>query len=222
MGKTKIDWADYTISPITGCNNFNTKICGDYCYARKMAHRLKGRYGYSEDDPFRPAFHPEKLQDIYNLPKGHKRVFLTSMGDWFSEGVDPNWIEATLSAVRLRLDHTFLVLTKRPEFIPSISEGFLDRPQNLWVGVSVTNQIDAHRIDIIRKMFMGNLFVSFEPLHSPIIADLSGVSWVILGAESGNRKGKIIPKKEWITEIIGVARDAHIPVFVKRNITELY
>jgi protein gp37 len=192
----KIGWCTETINCITGCLN----NC-EFCYARKMAYRLKGRFGYPADDPFRPTFHPDKLQDIYNLRGAHKRIFLDSMGDWFSEGVDPAWIEATLKAVGSKPEHTFLVLTKWPDRILD-----LDYPSNLWVGVSVTCQDDIWRLDsIVHDSILPieqHLFISFEPLHGPIEANLSGIDWIIIGAESGNRKGKIKPALGWISSLI--------------------
>ena len=151
-----------------------------------------------------------------------KRVFLDSMGDWFSPGVEKNWISAILDTVHRRPQHTFLVLTKRPDNIP---EG-LRWPENLWMGVSVTCQDDVWRIDelVHNSPLPGGsyLFVSFEPLHGPIEADLTGIGWVICGAESGNRKGKIIPELKWVKKIARDANHLGISVFIKNNLQELY
>jgi hypothetical protein len=46
MQKSKIEWTDYVWNPVTGCLH----NC-QYCYARKMANRLRGRYGYPADEP---------------------------------------------------------------------------------------------------------------------------------------------------------------------------
>jgi protein gp37 len=186
-----------------------------------MANRLKGRFGYPEDEPFRPTFHPDKLQDIYNLPKAHKRVFLNSMSDWFSPGVEPAWIDATMDAVIKRQDHTFIVLTKRPDLINGRLRGLI--PPNIWLGVSVTNQTDVWRIEALKKSCpcYPHKFISFEPLHSHIDADLSGIEWVIIGAETGNRKGKIIPETDWVLDLDYQAREKlGIPVFMKNNLIE--
>lgn len=210
-----IGWCDITLNPISGCLN----NC-PYCYARKMAHRLKGRYGYPEDEPFKPAFHPDKLQDIYNLRGAGKRVFLDSMSDWGSYGVKTDWIGACIDAIREKPEHTFLVLTKRPSMLVSTLINMFGIPENLWIGVSVTCQEDVQRIYDLNWMMPDtckNRFVSFEPLHGPIEADLSGIGWVIIGAESGNRKGKIVPENEWAYRLVEYARNLEIPVFVKDN-----
>jgi protein gp37 len=208
----KIGWCDKTINPITGCLNG----C-NYCYARKMAYRLKGRFGYPENEPFRPTFHPDKLQEIYNLCGTHKRIFLDSMGDWFSDGIDPAWINLSINAISKLPNHTFIVLTKRPDNI-----WYRDFPDNLWVGISVTCQEDVWRVRALKIHFsdtIKHMFVSFEPLHGPIQTDLSGIDWVIIGAESGNRKGKIMPDIEWVRQICEYARGK--PVFLKDNLRSI-
>jgi protein gp37 len=94
------------------------------------------------------------------------------------------------------------------------------------MGVSVTCQEDIWRIDelVHNSPLPGGsyLFVSFEPLHGPIEADLTGTGWVICGAESGNRKGKIIPELEWVKKIARDANHLGISVFIKNNLQELY
>ena len=47
---------------------------------------------------------------------------------------------------------------------------------------------------------------------------MKGVKKIILGAETGNRKEKIIPKKEWIENIIRFAKEYNIELFLKENI----
>jgi len=225
MAQTKIDWADVTINPITGCRNFgNPEICGNYCYAARMARRLKGRFGYPADDPFRPTFHPERLQEInWKRNKTPSRIFLNSMSDWLGEGVDLDWIRQIIEAVSQNEDDIFLVLTKRPERILEMLH-CIALPENLWWGVSVTKQQDLWRIATLRDSLPAiHKFVSFEPLHGPIVESdetmmcLDSIEWAILGAESSNRKGKIIPEANWITGLIGCIPE-ETPIFVKENV----
>lgn len=51
---------------------------------------------------------------------------------------------------------------------------------------------------------------------------LDGIyKWVIVGAESGNRKGKIIPKKEWIDKLASLCDRSGVPIFMKESLREL-
>ena len=65
------------------------------------------------------------------------------------------------------------------------------------------------------------IFFSIEPILEKIklyvIPD-----WVIIGAETGNRKDKIIPKFNWIEEILIAARIKRIPVFMKNNLSSVW
>ncbi len=94
MNKTKIEWCDYTWNPVTGCLH----RCGDFCYAKKMAYRLKGRYGYPADEPFRPTFRPERIREPLEVKKSSK-IFVVSMGDLFGDWVPSEWINSVLDTV---------------------------------------------------------------------------------------------------------------------------
>jgi protein gp37 len=187
-----------------------------------MAQRLKGRYGYPADDPFRPTFHDDRMTEPVYLdlkgPFGSKpKIFISSMGDMFSEGVEAVWVNDILGMVQYCTRLNFLVLTKRPDRILELVHSTI--PRNLWLGVSVTCQEDAWRIDMLRRELpVSHKFVSFEPLHGPITTDLQGIEWAIVGGETGNRKGKILPELEWICNLLDIARASNIPVFLKNNI----
>lgn len=67
--------------------------------------------------------------------------------------------------------------------------------------------------------------MSVEPLLKPFEAEATGgenpfesVKWVIIGAETGNRKGKVTPEKEWVDTICTAADDAHAAVFMKDSL----
>ena len=61
------------------------------------------------------------------------------------------------------------------------------------------------------------LFLSIEPILEPIKLTVRP-DWLILGAETGNRKGKVIPELEWIQDLVFFG----IPVFMKSNLQELW
>jgi len=108
----KIGWCDTTWNPVTGCTPIS-EACTN-CYARRMAQRLKGRFGYPADDPFRVTLHPDKLDEPLKWKKP-RRVFVVSMGDLFHEDVRFNFIAAVFGVMAACPQHTFLLLTKRPE-----------------------------------------------------------------------------------------------------------
>jgi len=211
--KSSITWADITINPLTGCN----EGC-EWCYARKFAQRHAGRFGYPKDHPFKPTFHFDKLAKLTGLKGKGKRVFLDSMGDWFTTGVDKVCVWAVIEAVRHLPDHQFFVLTKRPDRMNIVLGDMIGAmPRNLWFGVSVTCQADVWRIDDLIAMAYGKRhFVSFEPLQGFIECDLSYLHWIIIGAESGNRRGKVLPDPLWISHLVGLA--GNTPVFMKNNL----
>ncbi len=212
--KTSISWADITINPITGCLN----DCS-YCYARRFAQRLAGRFGYPKDEPYRPTFHPDKLEKVLNLKGKGKRIFLNSMGEWGGPRVKQEWVKAALDAAYQKPEHTFMVLTKMPDRIGWMEDLI---PFNVWMGVSVTCQADVWRIQRLKsELRRDKLFVSFEPLHGPIEANLSGIDWCIIGAETGNRKGKIVPERAWVDALIDQADQEQIPIFLKDNLQSI-
>lgn len=67
--------------------------------------------------------------------------------------------------------------------------------------------------------------MSIEPILEQIIIpdnyNISCVKQIIVGAETGNRRGKIVPKKEWIESLVKQADEHHIRVFMKESLRGL-
>lgn len=69
-------------------------------------------------------------------------------------------------------------------------------------------------------------FISIEPLledlnlHRYKYYPLS-LKQVIIGAETGNRKGKVIPKKEWVDSIVNFCDEHHLRVFMKSSLKDI-
>lgn len=121
---TKIEWCDVTWSPVTGCSSIS-EGCQN-CYAKKMAQRFKGRFGYPRDDPFKPTIHLNRMERYPRSKNGGKRIFVSSMGDLFhdkimesKESLYSERLFAThldiLNTVNCCKEDTFIFLTKRPE-----------------------------------------------------------------------------------------------------------
>lgn len=213
MNKSKIEWTDYTWNPVTGC----TRNC-PYCYARRMAYRLKGRYGYPEDDPFKPTFHPDRLLEPLNVKKPSK-IFTVSMGELFDPQASEIWLHLVLDVIFNSPQHTFQILTKQPRNIPNWEEAEAHWPSNVWLGVSVDGSTSGQEKidDLFDSSFPHLKFVSFEPLLGPIKdLNLECIHWVIIGAQTG--QGAQQPRKEWIEPIISQVVENDIPLFIKDNL----
>lgn len=236
MGRTKIEWVEETLNPVTGCTPISEGCAR--CFARRMALRLAGRCGYPKDDPFRITYHPDRLKEPFRWRKP-RMVFLCSMGDLFHEDVEYSWQCGVLDTIRGNPQHTFLILTKRAErmrdfFVhqQSLPMGMLGLempPSNLWLGVTAENQARAdERIPVLLDIPDVVRFVSLEPLigeihlndewlrphHDPEYVIPPMISWIIAGAENG--PGRRPCKLEWVESIVEQCGEAQVPVFVKQ------
>ena len=46
--------------------------------------------------------------------------------------------------------------------------------------------------------------------------------WIVIGQETGNRKGKVTPKREWIEAIVEQCKAAGVPVYLKANLASIW
>ncbi len=194
-----------TFNPVNGCN-----IGCPYCYARKINQRF-----HIIPDFNIPTFQEERLQQLYKKKKGEVYL-ITSMSDF--SGWKPEWREKIFKVLADNPQHSYMLLTKRPELIHFETD--LD---NVWIGVSVTNKNDVKRIETMKKNIKCRHYtITFEPLHGDCgEMDLSGVECIFIGAETGNRKGKIKPEKEWVMNIVKQAKKLDIPVCMKMSLLDI-
>ena len=213
---TKISWANEVWNPITGCTPIS-EGCQN-CYAKKMSQRLKGRFGYPEDDPFKPGiFHPDKIEP-YKWRKA-KRIVVCSMGDIFHKDVSVSHHGQVYDAMKHNPQHTYILLTKRPEQMKAFFEYRGGPMENWWCGVTAENQEQADkRIPILLQIPAAVHFVSVEPMLEEI--DMRkhlhcGLSWIIIGAESGSRKRAF--SEDWARRLVIECEKSKVPVFYKQN-----
>lgn len=123
---TKIEWCDTTWNPVTGCQKVSDG-CKN-CYAERVFNRM-------EANPKTPAYHGRKFTDVQchedklNEPlhwKKPRRVFVNSMSDLFHKDVSDGWILRIFDIMRRCQQHTFKILTKRPERMKQWFERFSD------------------------------------------------------------------------------------------------
>ena len=206
--------------PCMDCNHVLDKPirCADLYSHMRMAGISAGKvqpYPYG----FMPTFHRYKLDEPLHWKKP-RNIFVCSMADLFGDWVPDEWIEQVFKACEAAPQHRYLFLTKNPKRYCKLDDaGKLPRLDNFWFGSTVTKPGMLAWCAI-----EPNTFLSIEPLLKRIRAGIetSGcVKWVIVGAETGNRKGKVTPRKEWIDEIAAECRRCRKPIFMKESLRDL-
>jgi protein gp37 len=171
-------WWDKSWNPITGCTPVS-EGCKN-CYAERIAKRLAGRFGYPEaPHEFDVTFHPDRLDEPLHWRKP-RVVFVCSMGDLFHEDVGLVETARIWQVMERAANHTFLVLTKRPERMAGwIADWMYSEPEsgifgggvlpNVWLGVTVEKQeYLQERVGTLLRIPAAKRFISFEPLLGPI------------------------------------------------------
>ena len=225
---TKIEWTKgqdgtpgKSWNPCTGCSPIS-EGCKN-CYARRMAHRLAGRYGYPEaPHEFDVTLHPERLEEPLYWHKP-QRVFTVSMGDLFHEDVSLNFIGRVMNVcswVGYR-KHTFIMLTKRPKRMAEFFAWWGKEPTfNIWLGVTCENQQRAdERIPVLLSIPAAVHWLSLEPLLGPVVlpADFLALgkrAWVVAGGETG--PGARSAQHDWFRSVRDqCAAAGGVPFFYK-------
>ena len=116
MNKTEIPYLNYTWSPTHGCDPVSSGCDG--CYAKAMSIRLAamGVKGYDKADPFKVVCMSDKLQEPFRKKKPAV-IGVVFMGDLFHKDVPWNFQYKVFEMMCLSPQHTFIVLTKRPEIM---------------------------------------------------------------------------------------------------------
>lgn len=246
MSKSNIEWCDYSWNPIVGCRH----DC-PYCYARVFAKRFAGdvRQNINDDrcikhenglyevkEPFINrkgralafpfGFNPTLMSYRLNDPKTWltgRNIFVGSTADVFGAWVPDEWIESIFNACKEAPQHNYLFLTKNYlRYMELHKKGLLLNSENIWYGYSITKSTDW--LCMANKVY--KTFVSLEPLLDDVAIKLCKgnskvADWVIIGAETGNRKGKVTPKVEWIEKIVAHCDKFNIPVFMKESLRDI-
>ena len=214
MNNTGISWTDYTWNPVSGCTKVSEGC--KFCYAEEWSKRWHRS--------FQVQLHPEKLKEVKRIPSGSK-VFVNSMSDLFHPDVSNYFLYLAFIEMKWRKDVIFQILTKRPErmqqFFRSTGQPIMS---NMWLGVSVESPSHKDRISKLVEVFSENQyesekasvsFVSFEPLLGDIgTVDLSHISWVIIGGESGPYHRPM--EMEWARNIVRQAKEQNVAVWMKQ------
>jgi len=213
---SSIEWTDATWNPVRGCTKISPG-CKN-CYAETFAERFRGVKGHPYEQGFDLRLVPEKLGEPLRW-RSSKMIFVNSMSDLFHERVPDDYIVAVAKVMAAARWHTFQVLTKRSKRMQGLLKTalkFAATQQHIWWGVSVENkQHGLPRIEHLRSAPAAIRFLSIEPLLEDIEKlNLGGISWVIVGGESGPGARRI--EKEWVLSIRDQCRRAKVPFFFKQ------
>lgn len=259
---SSIEWTERTWNPVVGCSRVSPGC--DRCYAIGVAHRAMqpAHEGLTIKRPGEPTDWtgvvrclPERLAE----PAKRKKPttwFVNSMSDMFHADVPAEFILQVWEAMSRCPQHTFQILTKRPQrmakLIDSIAwewegdavggvpylwpgtyddengdpwdtteadiDGEGEEPlSNVWLGTSIESDRYTFRADHLRATPAAVRFLSLEPLLGPLPSlDLTGIGWVIVGAESGH--GARSMDLGWVRDIRDRCVAAAVPFFFKQKL----
>lgn len=242
---TSIEWTDATWNPLRGCSRVSPGC--KKCYAEGIAHRFSGPGKPFEGLTKLVNGHPTWTGKIRLVDKAltaplrwrePRMVFVNSMSDLFHESVPISFIAAVFGIMRATPQHTYQVLTKRPQrmraFFETVTpedvrEYTVSRTQrmiaggwtwplpNVWLMTSVEDQerVDERIRELVRCPAAVH-GISAEPLLGQIDLRpwLPGLQWVICGGESGH--GARPCALEWLWSVVEQCQAASVPCFVKQ------
>ena len=223
---SRIEWTQATWNPVAGCTPVSPGCLN--CYAARMALRLErmtngtgekyeGTAGRSRDG--RPVFTGRinldeeslELPLSWRLPR---TIFVNSMSDLFHEDVPAEYVARVFAVMEQCPQHTFQVLTKRPQRALELSPRLPWR-QNIWMGTSVESRKYYERIRLLQRIPATIRFLSCEPLLGPLQRlPLRGIGWVIVGGESG--PGARPMQGTWALQIKRQCEARNVPFFFKQ------
>ncbi|MCB1744536.1 MAG: phage Gp37/Gp68 family protein [Gammaproteobacteria bacterium] len=223
---SRIEWTECTWNPVAGCTPVSPGCLN--CYAARMALRLEhmpngtgakysGTAKRARDG--RPVFAGRINLDesVLDAPRSWRLgriVFVNSMSDLFHEKVPVAFIKRVFQVMEDCPQHTFQVLTKRPERTLAVAHQ-LPWPDNVWMGTSVETKAYYPRIRLLRRVPAKVRFLSCEPLLGPLRRmPLKDINWVIVGGESG--PGARPMQGSWALEIKRQCEAKGVPFFFKQ------
>jgi len=232
MGKdTGIEYVDSTWNPWMGCTKISEGC--KHCYMFRWAKRT-GR------DPTVVTKSKTTSRDPLKW-KEPRRILTCSLSDFFHEDVDPEWRRDAWEIMFHAKEHTFMVLTKRPENMPDMLpagwiEGMWKYYPNIWLGVTAENQAMANlRVPLLMPIPAKVRYISAEPLLGPIdfteamygeetfgmncfgftdgFGEEAYIQLVIAGGESGSDR---VMEPRWVQEIRDQCIGAKVPFTFKQ------
>lgn len=105
--RSSIEWTDATWNPVSGCSKVSQGC--KHCYAERLFPRPYPGRKFTD-----LRVHPERLDQPLRWARP-RRIFVNSMSDLFHEDVPDSFIDAVFGVMCMTPQHTYQILTKRPE-----------------------------------------------------------------------------------------------------------
>lgn len=231
---------DVNWNTVRGCSRVSEGC--SHCYAERLAGRFcrpglpyhglaaikNGESRWTGEISFVEKHVPDPIKW-----KAPAKIFVNSMSDLFHPAVKDEWLAAIFDVMGRAPQHTYLILTKRPERMrdvlaaaadPAVARAFEKTysqpwpPPNWWFGVSIEDQKTAdQRLPILAECIAAIRWVSYEPALGPV--DWLGMhgppwmDWLVVGGESGAEARPMHPM--WARAARDICRSIQIPFFFK-------
>lgn len=216
---TEISWTDSTFNPWWGCSKVGPGC--DHCYAEALDHRTGGDHwgprktprAMSEDNWRKPARWNRQAE----ANGTRRRVFCGSMCDWADKNAPDGQRERLWDLIRSTPGLDWQLLTKRaPNIAGCLPADWGTGYENVWCGVTVEDRKHGlPRIQHLLSVPARVRFLSVEPLLEDIgDIDLTGISWVIVGGESGPAARPM--DAAWVESIRRQCQAAGVAFFFKQ------
>ncbi|WME83648.1 DUF5131 family protein [Stenotrophomonas maltophilia] len=210
---SRIEWTEATWNPVVGCTKVSPGC--KHCYAEVMARRLQamGTPGY-EHGFKRIALRSEKLSEPL-VRRKPTIYFVNSMSDLFHPKVPAAFVESVFATMHAADWHTYQILTKRADRMADFLQG-KKVADHIWIGTSVENKKHGlPRINHLKRIDAKTRFLSAEPLLEDLgPLNLDGISWVIVGGESGHGARPMTP--DWARSLQRQCCAAGVSFFFKQ------
>jgi protein gp37 len=198
---SSIEWTEETLNAWTGCRKVSAGCAN--CYITRQPPLRIARRTWVKGVTLAPdgsgpvVYHLERIDKMVRRRKPTV-YFVNSMSDVFLEDVPDEVIALLFAGMACAPQHTFQVLTKRPErmhalltsdrwnglLLEAFCEHGGDWPRvlaagepdagpvvlpNVWLGVTVENRAQVKRADLLRATPAAIRFLSCEPLIGPVV-----------------------------------------------------
>lgn len=189
--KSSIEWTDATWNPFTGCTKVSPGC--DHCYMFRQYPRLKGMgvKGY-ETGPDQPQFIADRLAQPSKWQRP-RMIFVNSMSDTFHSAFSNEQIAQVFDAMIAAPQHTYQVLTKRPNRVRKWWEWYRSERESVQHPgptyydeatqiATYTGTVEWKRLDWPANIWLGTSVES--ALYLPRIDRIAGIAPVtFLSAE---------------------------------------